>query len=299
MVRVARAAAALLCLQACDGCKSQSSGTLSTSTSTSTSPSTSTSIPIDAARPPCRAIAVTGDVRFDGDTRDAVSPTTPLGDGSWLAVLAAANVTVKDPRTAREVRFDGPASVRVCVGGEEESWMSIGTFHSTPATGERPGGEEWVATPFGVVRYAAENLDVVVDTTSMKVSTLGGGARVWAADGVASPAGLRTDEQWVSPDPKKPALFKGAASSGDSKATDRIVAQCGTLADAAAAIAAQIAAPGAPLGDLAPKHVVARRAAHAACAVAAVRVTLGRPDAQAAWLATIAGAEKRWRALAP
>ena len=51
------------------------------------------------------------------------------------------------PRTGRELSFIGPALVEPCVG-TDEAWLVRGRFLGSRGTGESPGAEQWVVTPF-------------------------------------------------------------------------------------------------------------------------------------------------------
>ena len=112
---------------------------------------------------------------------------------AWLELAKGSRVVAKDPRTARETTFRGPARVRACVGYSEESWVASGHFESAVGAGETPGAEEWVATPFGVVRYTAARLSVDVGAHDADVVVESGQAFAWGTPGDAGAA----DEGWT------------------------------------------------------------------------------------------------------
>ena len=281
---------------ACAGCSKcderppsgASTASATTSTTAPTAPTTSASnaaTTIGTAAPtsslvesypklPCRALGVAG----------AITPplATFVPREGWLTLAPGAKMTAKDPRTTRETSFAGPARVRACVGDEEESWLAPAasgdaTFTSSSGAGEKPGAEEWVVTPFGVVRYASASVRVTLGRGGGDVRVNGGVAHVWEPEADAGPGGWRRIDGGGSfgfAPAKTPAQPLASAKSAMSR--------CETLAEAAHVLARAIAAPDASLADLAPRHVLARRAARAACAVARLRAETLPDDAPAA-----------------
>jgi hypothetical protein len=214
---------------------------------------------------PCRAIAASGKILAshepDGGTRNLAT-----GDAidSWLDLDAAARVTVKEPRTGRELLFLGPASTVPCVQ-ESEAWLMRGEFQSARGSGESPGAEEWVVTPFAVVRYGAAVVSVKVEADSTRALLKAGGASVLADGG----------DSWHGLDPAVPLVAKGMGPDDDSDAaTDR----CSQTSAGAKSLEDQLLAPGETrdptFGDLAKRTTEARILARAVCAMKAVRAAM-------------------------
>ena len=224
---------------------------------------------------PCRAIAVTGDVTFTpaGETKP-----TPLASGdrvpeaSFLRFAEGSRVTVKDPRTTRELTVEGPGRARLCVNDEDEVWLVGGTFQATRGSGESPGSEVLVATPFGAIRYGSAAFRASV-TTKLDISLTAGTAllRVSATSrspsdaGVSGwtplPAGTTTVEPRPDPDP---ASKQVAACKASATETGRLAA---TVAQASRE----------NLGDRAAAHVDSRRNSRADCAMAHTAVAWKEP----------------------
>jgi hypothetical protein len=244
---------------------------------------------VHAPKVACRAIAVDGDVHLDTGADAGLTPL--LLDGlvpteGWLALAPGAHFVAKDPRTTRETTFRGAGRARACVALAEESWIAAGGFDSSVGAGETPGAEEWVVTPFGVVRYSAAKVSIDVHARDARVTVTGGGAFAWpAADvtakalnagapgsvagGGAPPSPLaKTDDGWLRADA---GLTFGAASPPASVDTARAaVTQCEALGKEAHDLGAVVMAGGADAGTIAVQ-VGTRRLARAACAVAALR----------------------------
>src|SRR6516225_7041636 len=68
---------------------------------------------------------------------------------------------------------------RACVTHREESWLTAGRFESAIGAGETPGAEEWVVTPFGVVRYMAAKVAVEVRARDASVAVGSGPVFLW------------------------------------------------------------------------------------------------------------------------
>jgi hypothetical protein len=262
--------------------------------------------PVIASRPPkvntppvvklaCRAIGVDGDVRLEAGEGDAgATPVLLQGlvptDG-WMALAKGARLVAKDPRTTRETTFRGPGRTRACVDFGEESWVAAGQFESTPGAGEGPGQEEWVVTPFGVVRYAAAKLAVDVKPAQADVAVESGVAFAWRP-GVTSDAGP-LEEGWARLGAGR-ATLAGTRGEDGAAGARMALGRCTTLATSAHTLAAQVMAPGGADAGTIAAQVTTRRLARAACAVASLRVRalppadaapLTRPlaDSNAAW----------------
>lgn len=235
----------------------------------------------------------------------------------WLEVPAASRITAKDPRSARETGFEGPVRIRICVEGEEESWVvptsAPGSFVSVRGAGEAPGAEEWVVTPLGVVRYSAAMVKVTVTASSATIELTSGTVDLWAAaDAVAkakppgdggaaaiardAAAPSRDDEGWQRYDGTVGATITATASLLTEAAAKASVDRCTRAGAIARALAVAISDPNAALGTLAPQHVVARRLARASCAVARVRTSQLADSPSAVALAKAAvDADTVWR----
>jgi hypothetical protein len=247
--------------------------------------------PRSGAGLPCRAIAVDGDVRLGASVAD--SPGTPLAetltaleavpDGDWVLSGPTARVVIKDPRTARETTFFGPAHVRACVDHREESWVAEGRFQSSEGAGETPGAEEWIVTPNGVVRYVAAKLNVDVSAKGTTAALAAGTGFVWTAhdarlEGDARRDGGPTDtseEPWTR---LSTGLFRMVPTTGGGSplaGAQSAVDQCSARATRAGALARALldrAPDAATPGQGAAEQVRARRIARATCAVAWLRL---------------------------
>ncbi len=254
---------------------------------------------------PCRAIAVDGEVRSEGDAGLAIASEVGLGADGWLTLGPGARLVAKDPRTTRETTFRGPARVRACVGGIEESWIASGMSESNVGAGEAPGAEEWVVTPLGVVRFAAAKLAVQefshrhvktaspsakpADTSApaqKPVVTMREGVRVALSEGVAfvwpaSDAGERgpdggvaggnADDGWIRISDGVVVLSPNVARTpleGARAALD----SCTAIGKSARDLATALLEGDSGMAQVAARQVTTRRLARAACAVAALRV---------------------------
>jgi hypothetical protein len=248
--------------------------------------------PTPPPRLPCRVVLASPNVRIEDAGVLATAAEVPDG---WVDLPAGAKMTAKDPRSARETNFAGPGRVRACVARDEEAWLAGGDFQSAPGSGERPGGEQWVVTPLGVVTYGAEDLRVHVQAGEVDVDAKGTHAHVWVLDGAVAGTGLQTIDVWSSMSAQHAAL-KPARPGSDPDLTNAFIAKCGDAADAAQELGVEISLPDASLGELAGKHVRARQVARAACAVARLRVS-AMPDSpqKEAWTKATDAADARWR----
>jgi hypothetical protein len=281
---------------------------------------------------PCRAIAVDGDVRSDTDAGASLAPESGIAPEGWVALGPSARLVVKDPRSTRETTFRGPARVRACVDGLEESWVSAGAFESTVGAGESPGAEEWVVTPLGVVRFAAARLAVQVSSRrraraaaaparsserapardSVRLIVTDGVAFVWAArdamehgadGGVAASA---DEEGWLRVAGATFTLTSGALRTPleAARSAVQVCAAIGQSAhDLASALLGGDGRGDGAVGPTAVRQVTTRRLARAACGVAALRVE-GIPstegaaaDARATLEGSLRAAFALWRGL--
>jgi hypothetical protein len=257
---------------------------------------------------PCRAIAVTGDVRQEaGDEMAPVPEHAEIGRNGWLLLPADARLVVKDPRTGRETTFLGPGRAKACVSLDEESWLASGAFESALGTGDAPGAEEWVVTPLGVVRFGAAKLSIDVSAREVRIHVSTGPTFAWTSEDASGRSltggntkAIETDEGWLrmtegvrtlvptSPAPRL-ALARTAAHA------------CAKLAKAAHDLAAALLESDAdPLTAM--RQVSTRRSARAACAVAGLRTdSLSPSDASPEVIANLSGSLKNatalWRSL--
>ncbi len=213
---------------------------------------------------PCRAIAVIGKVT-DEDGGTSLSLGGQLSD-SVFTLDDNAKMTVKNPQSGREMTIEGPGAVRACVGGDPEHWLLRGGISAMPGSGEKPGAEEWVVTPFGIIRFASAFVKIRVEKDRATVRIGSGSASLYGPKVVMAPdaggAVTITLGGWTDATPTAPLDL---VSPGPPKG---LVDTCAGLAKQAREVGSQIAQPDANLADLAPKHVEARRKARAACALA-------------------------------
>jgi hypothetical protein len=234
-----------------------------------------------------------------------------IPEGDWIDLPATAKVTAKSPRTLRETIYEGPGFARPCVDHDEEAWMIGGSFSAISPGNESPGAEEWLITPFGVVRYTSATLFVRFDKKSIDVKVSGGNASILVPSfshlkdggdaGVALDAGT---SDWIREDQG----FSGTLSPllADDKLPAAAIATCAAAAANAKAIALQLDAPDASIGILGAAHTDARRLARGLCSVARVLVAklpddkagaTANPSSKTKLQAAIDTAEKDWRTL--
>ncbi len=251
---------------------------------------------------PCRAIALEGRVSIEpsGDAEAGAKPAELALQGDvppgWLVLSEGTRLVVKDPRTARETTFHGPARLRACVGGSEEVWLAQGSFESAPGAGEVPGAEEWVVTPQATVRYAAAKVRVDVRPAGTTATMVAGVAFLWP------PQKGPISEGWQRLGSGEARVAAGAGPSGGGRAS---LERCVSLARRAQELAAGLlsAVGGSPDAGAVAEQVTTRRLARAACAVAKLRLEDahgGAGGASADWaapLAEVAEAEAAWRTL--
>jgi hypothetical protein len=211
----------------------------------------------------CRAIGASGPIRHDNDA-GAILPNDVVGD-DFAELGAGGKLSVKNGTTSREMIFEGPGEVRVCVGGDEEMWMTSGVYSSVIGAGESPGSEVWIVTPHAVVRYGSGvHMKMNVTNTKLDVDLKAGDAWAFPIDGfLTHDAGApREVDGWVEIPGNAPLTFIS------KRAPSQLVGDCERAATAARDLAIEIGSHDASLSDLAPKHVVARQKAHAVCSAA-------------------------------
>ncbi len=263
-----------------------------------------------APRPPCRAMALKGTaaLRADDDGADAGAPRALMvgdrvSDDTWLALGPGASLTVEDGRSGRDILLTGLADVRACVDDEEETWVARGTFESSPGSGEVPGAEEWVVTPFAVVRYSGAKVIVQVEEKNATVQVKTGVAHAYLTHPRSSIPGageLPVVDHWTRIEAGK-SMDLGTGDNGAWRTRDD-ASRCAAMANSARDLADRLHNPTDPsiIADLGPKHVAARLAARAACAVAALRVdrlagTPANANARRELTSVIRVADGSWR----
>ena len=270
---ILRASVCLVALAACDRPSARGASDAAPSASTAVAPvvdagprPVATSIP-RPPRPPCRAIQVVG----SGRATDAGS-AMPLRTGDavdrWVTLDPSAKATVKEPSSARELLFTGAAGATfLACFHEDEAWLSSGEVVGSRGLGERPGADQWLVTPFAVVRYGAANVDVTVDGTSTRAVLRSGSASAIASDG----------DTWHALDASSPFVAKGTLDEASNVATAN---RCVQTETAAKALEAALLAPGetqdSGFGELARQATEARTLARAACAISGLRAARPR-----------------------
>lgn len=216
----------------------------------------------------CRAIGASGPLHHEQDG-GAVLPGELLTQ-DFVELGAGGKLSVKNGTTTREMIFEGPGSVRACVSGDEEMWMSSGNFTSVIGAGESPGAEVWVVTPQAVVRYGSGvHLKMTVSNTKVDVDLKSGDAWAYPLDAFAiHDAGApRQVDGWVEIPGNATLTFTSR------KAPSQVVGDCEQVSKATRDLAVQIGSGDASLAEAAPKHVVLRQKAHAICAAAELVAT--------------------------
>jgi hypothetical protein len=210
---------------------------------------------------PCRVMALAGSptIAFDGGASALAQSSVAAG---WVTLTASDSMTVTLPRTARELTFLGPGLAHPCVG-TDEAWLLRGRFQGARGSGESPGADQWVVTPFAVLRYGSAILEVAVDEGAVHASLKGGSATI-LPEGASS---------WELLDTKGPRVVPGAPL-GPAGATAS-AARCAKATGAATALEDALLRPGATtaptFSDLAMRANDAHVLARAACAVAKLR----------------------------
>jgi hypothetical protein len=251
--------------------------------------------PSVASTPPpreatCRALRVEGEAKL-GET--ALASGTELDGSEWVSLAQGASVTLKHTSSGRELSLAGPALFRACRRGREQVLLARGKVTVGTGMGARPGSEVLIATPVAGVRYADAEFSLQLDDKRLTVEVRAGQVEVDAAPsagGATSPKApkspLRAKDKLVVP------LGKPDATA--------LMAQCQAAAQAAEASARRVGDKSAPepLGERAQAHVRARKAARAACTVAAAATGLvADPSAAAGLWADAARWEGLWETI--
>jgi hypothetical protein len=242
--------------------------------------------PSSAPTPPargaaCRALRVQGEIR-QGDV--PLASGAEIDGADWITLAPGASLTFKHAGSGRELAVSGPARVRACRRGREQLLLAHGKIEAGSGMGVRPGAEVAVATPLAALRYADADFTLSLDDNKLEVNVRAGQVELDPAlpQQKGFKALLRAKDKLRLPlgKPDAPALM----------------ARCKEAAEAAEASARRVADKSAPesLGERAQAHVRARRAARAACTIAAAATGLVADPAVSAGLWAEA---ERWEGL--
>jgi hypothetical protein len=264
-----RVVAGLVCWL-CFGC---SKGAPEQHGSTASSPSVSQSASAEAAapsalpsavpvrEPTCRALRVVGDAKV-GDV--PLASGAELDGSAWVVLAKDASLTLKHAGTGRELAVAGPARFRACRRGREQLLLAEGKVSAGSGMGVRPGAEVLVATPIAVVRYADADFTLSLDSKKLSLEVRAGQLDIDPASASQKP-------------PKTPLHAKDKTSLPLGKPDPTaLLAVCKEAAENAEATARRVGDRNAPesLGERAQAHVRARKAARAACTIAAAATGL-------------------------
>jgi hypothetical protein len=147
--------------------------------------------------------------------------------------------------------------------------LARGTVTVGGGMGARPGAEVSLATPVAVVRYADAELTLRLDEKQLKVEVRAGQAEL---DAPAGGPGAAPRKALKSPLRGKDKLLVPLGKPDVAQ----LMARCQEAAELAAQTARKVGEKSAPepLGERAQAHVRARRAARAACTIAAAATGL-------------------------
>ena len=255
--------------------------------SASASPEVSASPPPPRA-PTCRALRVEGDAKLGAAV---LRPGTELDGSDWVRLGKGASLTLKHAGSGRELSLAGPAIFRACRGGREQVLLAEGKVTVGTGMGARPGAEVLIATPVAGVRYADAEFSLPLDQERLSVEVRAGQVEV---------------------DPAAPLRPGSKALKGPLRGKDKLViplgkpdavalmTRCKDAAEAAESSARRVADRSLPepLGERAQLHVRARKAARAACTMAAAATGLvADPSAAAGLWAEAARWEGLWETI--
>jgi hypothetical protein len=227
----------------------------------------------------CRVMSISGPAHL-GSGR-------PLTHGERLAgneaieLDAGSALHFKHTSSGREWTIRGPARLVPCVEGEEEIILALGSLRAELGAGVRPGAEVLVGTPFGSVRYAHAQAELVVSERALELTASAG--EVWL-EGAESAPELRVSGSIR----KKQAERLQPATAVESCAR--------AAADSEKRAESLVSAGESGLGQRAALHVRARKLARARCASATATVLqLAPPSELAAKLRELDGYRRTWR----
>ena len=235
----------------------------------------------DAGHPHgCVALGLKGSTteRDGGAIADAMKV-----EGRTLEVAAGGKITVKSVASGKEIAFVGPASAIACRGGDEdEHWLLGGAAEVTMSAS---GGETWLVVPgFAVLRFAGAAVRAEVGA-QLSVTVPSGVAFVLPIGKLAPDAGAPDEGGFVRVQTGQTLAIAKAASVPKAA-----VADCVQAANDARALAGALVVPDAAIGELAGKHVAARKRARALCTVA-----LASPGLDPKERARAEAADNTWR----
>jgi hypothetical protein len=238
--------------------------------------------------PTCRALRVEGDAKVG----DAVLASGSELDGSeWVTLAKDASVTLKHANSGRELSLSGPALFRACRRGREQVLLARGKVTVGSGMGARPGAEVLIATPVAGVRYADAEFSLQLDEKRLTVEVRAGQVEVDAVPAAPRP-GAATPKGPKSPLHAKDKLVVPLGKPDVAA----LMSSCQAAAEAAEASARKVGDKSSPepLGERAQAHVRARKAARAACTIAAAATGLVADPVAAAGLWADAA---RWEGL--
>jgi hypothetical protein len=236
----------------------------------------------------CRVLGLKG----EGRAGEASLALGSVIDGStWVTLEKDASLTLKHSGSGREIGIAGPALFRACLRGREQVLLPRGKLTGVPGMGARPGAEVLVATPLGAFRYGDADFVLSLDEKQLSIEIRTGQVELDSALATGNAAkaaqnGLHAKDKLRLPTGKP-----------DPQA---LMARCGEKASAAEASARKLAQRDAPepLGERAKAHVEARKAARAACTVAAAASGLvADPEARAGLWAEAVRWEGLWETI--
>lgn len=234
--------------------------------------------------PTCRALRVEGDAKL-GDA--VLVPGSELDGSDWVRLGKGASLTLKHASSGRELSLAGPAIFRACRRGREQVLLAAGKVTVGTGMGARPGAEVLIATPVAGVRYADAEFSLSLDEKRLSVEVRAGQVEV-------DPAGPLGPS---SKAPKSPLHGKDKLVIPLGKPdVGALMTRCKDSAEAAESSARRVAdrSLSEPLGERAQAHVRARKAARAACTIAAAATGLVADPSAAAGLWAEA---ERWEGL--
>jgi hypothetical protein len=231
----------------------------------------------------CRALRVEG----EANVGDVPLVSGALVDGSeWVSLGKDGSLTLKHSDSGREIALGGPALFRACRRGREQVLLVRGKVRAGTGMGSRPGAEVLIATPVAGIRYGDADFTLTLSDQQLSVEVRAGQVDVDSAAAKALKTPLHGKDKLTAPLGKPDPVA--------------LMARCKEAAEAAEATARRVGDRTAtePLGERAQAHVRARRAARAACTIAAAATGLvADPVASAGLWAEAARLEGLWETI--